>query len=89
MPLGLKAQTLAHFLEGSLQLPASDKLRDGLSRLGGEIGAKKCLGYELFLGVSDQSTQRKSTADKPVLYRSAVSEMSLWCGFGCRTRLQP
>src|SRR5215208_4802757 len=54
MPPCLKAQTLAHFLEGRLHLPASNKPRDDLLRLGGEIGAKECLGLELFLRVSDQ-----------------------------------
>src|SRR5215213_7647724 len=59
MPPCLKAQTLAHFLEGRLHLPASNKPRDDLLRLGGEIGAKECLGLELFLRVSDQHpTQR-------------------------------
>src|SRR5215208_5723925 len=59
MPPCLKAQTLAHFLEGRLHLPASNKPRDDLLRLGGEIGAKEYLGLELFLRVSDQHpTQR-------------------------------
>jgi hypothetical protein len=59
MPLGLKAQTLAHFLEGRLHLPASDKPRDDLSRLDGKVGAQQSLGFKLFLRVSDQHpTQR-------------------------------
>src|SRR5215207_6462408 len=59
MPLRLKAQTLAHFLEGRLHLPASNKPRDDLPRLGVEVGAQQGLGLELLLRVSDQHpTQR-------------------------------
>src|SRR5215210_8159828 len=59
MPLRLKAQALADLLECALHLPASNKPQDDLLRLGGQIGAKECLGLELFLRVSDQHpTQR-------------------------------
>src|SRR4029450_12460257 len=59
MPPCLKAQALAHFLEGGLHLPASNKPRDDLLWLGSEIGAKECLGLEPFLRVSNQHpTQR-------------------------------
>jgi hypothetical protein len=74
MPLPLKAQALADLLECALHLPASNKPRDDLLRLGGQIGAKECLGLELFLRVSDQSTQRNGTAGKPVEYQTAVLE---------------
>jgi hypothetical protein len=73
MPPCLKAQTLAHFLEGRLHLPASDKPRDDLLRLGGEIGAKECLGWNSSCG-SRINTQRNGTAGKPVEYQTAVLE---------------
>jgi hypothetical protein len=61
MPLRLKAQALADLLECALHLPAPNKPRDDLFRLGGQIGAKECLGLELSLRVSDQHpTQRYS-----------------------------
>jgi len=53
MPLGLKEQALRYFLKGSLHLPAHNKPGDDPLRVGTKIGAKKCLGSELSLGVSD------------------------------------
>src|SRR5215208_7413920 len=64
MPPCLKAQTLAHFLESRFHLPASNEPQDDLLRLGGQIGAKECLGLELFERVSDQHpTQRYGGQD--------------------------
>jgi hypothetical protein len=55
MPLGLKAQALAYFLEGCLHLPTSHEPADDPLRVGAEIGAKERLGSELALRVSDQN----------------------------------
>src|SRR5215207_3399811 len=55
MPLGLKAQALAYFLEGRLHLPTSHEPIDDSLRVSAEIGAKERLGSELSLRVSDQN----------------------------------
>jgi hypothetical protein len=74
MPLGLKAQALAYFLEGCLHLPTSHEPTDDPLRVGAEIGAKERLSSEPSACGSRIRTQRKGTAGNPVLCQTAVSE---------------
>ena len=60
-------------LEGGLQLPAHDEPGEDLLRIGFKVGTEKGLGFELPLRVARQ-TQRTGTANKPVLYQTAVAE---------------
>jgi hypothetical protein len=54
MPLDLKSQALAYLLKVGLHLPSSHEPGDDALRLGTKISAKKRLGPELSLGVSDE-----------------------------------
>ncbi len=74
LPLGFEAEMPAHLLEGHFQLPAHNKPTEDLLRIGFEVGTQEGLSFELSLRITGISTQRTGTANKPVLYQTAVLE---------------
>jgi hypothetical protein len=74
LTLRLESQMPPHLLEGYLELPTRDEPREDLLRIGVEVGAEEGLGLELSPWVWI-NTQRTGTANKPVEYHTAVSEV--------------
>src|SRR5215213_322923 len=65
----------AHLLEGYFQLPAHHKPGDDLLRIGLKVGTPIRRAWVLNSPLGSRiNTQRRGTANKPVLYHTAVWE---------------
>ena len=71
LALGFDAEMGAGFLEGDLDLPATNEPSEDIAWAGVEIGCQKGLRLELAFGITNES-QRIGTGGTPPRYQSAV-----------------